>query len=100
MAEHVERAAHCTDLGGSRVAPYDRHLGYAHTFLLGEVKHLGVVAKPVRGEAREDVAGDIAAEELEAALRVPDARQEYRLDDQVEDLAHQDAIDRLRELDA
>jgi len=43
---------------------------------------------------------DISAKELEPALRVPDPGQQHGLDQEVENLAHQHAVDRLRHLDS
>ena len=43
---------------------------------------------------------DVGPKQLEAALRIPDAGQQHRLDDQVEHLPHQHPIDGLRDLDA
>src|SRR5712664_1011574 len=100
VAEHVHRAADRHHLRRRRVPPDDWHLSDANAFLLGQVQHLGVVAEAVRGQAGEDLARDVAAEKLETALGIPDSRQEHGLDDEVEDLAHEDAIDRLRDLDA
>ena len=43
---------------------------------------------------------NVGAKEFEAALCVPDSRQQHHLDDQVEGLTHQNPIDRLGDLHA
>src|SRR5437773_5672885 len=99
VPEHVQRAADGHDLGGSRVSPYDRDLGDPCAAAFGEVEHLRVEAKAVSGQGGEGRLRDIGPKELEAALGIPDAGQQHRLHDQVEDLAHQHAVDGLWNLD-
>src|SRR5437762_3565396 len=95
VLEHVEGAADRAYLGRRRVAPHDRHLGDLHPLLAGAVQHLGVVAEPIRDETREHAMRDVGAKKLETALRVPDPWQQDHLHDEVERLAHGDAVDGL-----
>src|SRR5260370_18330941 len=95
MPEHVQRALDRAHLGRRRVAPDDRNLRDPHAAFLGEVQHLRVIGEPVGRELRKRVMGDVCPEELEAALRVPDAGQQHGLDQEVEGLAHEHPVDRL-----
>src|SRR5579859_1487277 len=99
ILEHVERAADRAHLRDRRVAPYDRDLCDPHTLLLGSIENFRVISKSLAGQASKCCMGDVGAKELEAALCVPDARKKQGLHYEVEALAHELAIERLRDLD-
>ena len=61
----------------------------------GQIQHLDVEAEAVDALAAEDGPRRVGAERLEAALRVLDAGHGQRLDDAVEDAAHEVPVARL-----
>jgi hypothetical protein len=65
------------------VHPVDRHLVDAHAGALGHDEHLGVEEPGAVLDQREDAAGDVGADGLEAALRVAHAGAERRVQHEV-----------------
>ena len=75
--------------------PAQRHHPNAEAESARQVEHLDVEAKAVDALTAENGPRRIGAEGFEAALRVFDPRHGQRLNDAVEDAAHQMAIPRL-----
>src|SRR5919109_3091042 len=94
MAERRDAARH-------RVDPAHRHLCDPIATLPGAIKDLDVEGDVAfELHLREDLTRDLATPELEAALGIPNPGQYGSLDQEVESLAHQHSMDRLRDLDA
>src|SRR5258708_12939575 len=100
VLEHVQRAADRAQFGWRRVAPYDRRVRNLRALLLDSIENFGVVPESLARQTCEGRVRHVGAKELETTLCVPDAWQQQGLNDEIEGLAHQLAIDRLRDLDA
>src|SRR4029453_10948672 len=74
------------------VHPVDRHLDDPVAAALGEEEELDVEAEPVGTDLAEELGGDLAAKEVESALRVRHVPHTERPDDQVEYRAHELAM--------
>src|SRR5207253_3555825 len=100
LRQQLERAADHPHFAAGHVTPLDRHLGVAVAEPLGDVKRLDVEHEPVDPLPPEDVAPDLAPEELEAALGVDNARvADQAIADQVEQPRREPPIERLPDPD-
>ena len=85
IQEHAGRVAPQADLGAGDVSPVDRHLHHPVAELEREHEDLDVEGIAVDRLAGKDRPRRLGAEQLEAALRVADARRRKQVREEVED---------------
>src|SRR6266511_5186803 len=76
LSQHPRAVFPHADLRARLVGPVDRHLGDSVAAPARQQEQLDIEAETVGAQLAEQLVGGGAPKELEAALRVPDARSE------------------------
>ena len=100
VPQSLHGVAHDADLGFGRVEPENRYFGDRQAAASGEIENLDVPRETFDAGVTEELARDVAAEELEAALGVADAGHGEKLDEPVAGAAQEHAMEGLPLSDA